>query len=289
MSKELQGVFFSLTAFSLFAITDITIKFILNIKMLSYLSMFMFLSIFSVIILSLFIIFFNNKNFNVSNKKWVLVKSVLNVINTLSSMFALSYLSLDKFYPIVFLQPIISTMIGSFFFKYKITTSEIMLILIGFLGVLLVSQFWIPNKIVILGIILALSTSLSGSFSSIVIKRYLQNENPINLAFYSMCASLVFSFLWLILSKDFIIPDSGQYFLIFIASFLPALGIIFFVKSYQSGSIKYVAPMQYIQLVWGFLFGFIIFNDYPNTATIFGALVIIFSCFIIVKKSQSAK
>ncbi len=289
MNKELQGIIFSLVAFSLFAITDVTIKFILNIKMLSYLSMFMFLSIFSVVILSAFILIFNHGKFGVNNKKWVLVKSVLNVINTLSSMFALSYLSLDKFYPIVFFQPIISTIIGGFIFKYKITINDMVLILIGFLGVLLISQFWISNKIVILGILLALSTSISGSFSSIVIKQHLQKENPINLAFYSMCASLAFSFLWFTFSTNFIAPNSEQYFLIFLASLFPALGIIFFVKSYQSGSIKYVAPMQYVQLVWGLLFGFIVFKDYPNLITIVGASIIIFSCFMIVKKSQNAK
>ena len=65
------------------------------------------------------------------------------------------------------------------------------------------------------------------------------------------------------------------------------LGILFFMKSYQGGYINSIAILQYTQILWGVVFGYILFQSIPNIYAISGAVIIIMANLLNLKTQSS--
>lgn len=79
---------------------------------------------------------------------------------------------------------------------------------------------------------------------------------------------------------DFQLPSLFILSLICIAALGTVLGTTFFMKAFQVAPIKYVAPTQYTQLIWGIIFGYLLFSDITSLNTLLGAAIIIIATII---------
>ncbi len=59
------------------------------------------------------------------------------------------------------------------------------------------------------------------------------------------------------------------------------------IAAYRSGSAVVVAPMQYSQILWAALYGFVFFGETPNRTTAIGAAIIIASGIYVVFREDS--
>ena len=53
-----------------------------------------------------------------------------------------------------------------------------------------------------------------------------------------------------------------------------ALGEILVIKALEVAHAVILAPLQYTMLIWGILYGYLIFSDLPDQWTMIGALII---------------
>ena len=66
--------------------------------------------------------------------------------------------------------------------------------------------------------------------------------------------------------------------------FVGALCVIF---AYRIGSAVVVAPMQYSQILWAVVYGYVFFGETPDRATAIGAAIIILSGIYVVFREET--
>ena len=71
--------------------------------------------------------------------------------------------------------------------------------------------------------------------------------------------------------------------------FLACCSSFFIISAYNSAEAVIVAPMQYSQMIWAVIFGFLIFNEMPDRLTLVGAGVIMASGLYIVLRESRAR
>jgi S-adenosylmethionine uptake transporter len=283
------GIILSFFAYTSFAFMDVVNKFLFSTQNIPFFSYMLWLDLaiifcllfYVVITKQLSILFFKSK-YPIS----LFIRSSLSVLNTLFSLIAISYLPFHLFYALAFLQPIIASLFAIFLFLEKPKLFNISCIISGFIGILIALEFWQGSlNFKLLGIIAGIGIPITGALSGIMVKKYMVDENTWKIAFYNVILSLLVACLYFIITKEkvYIINDLQIYLLIFIGGLLACIGMVFFMKSYQKGIVQNISIMQYTQIVWGVLFGYILFNNIPSFYNITGLLIIILSSFISIR------
>jgi drug/metabolite transporter (DMT)-like permease len=65
---------------------------------------------------------------------------------------------------------------------------------------------------------------------------------------------------------------------------LGGLANLWLSQSYKLSEVSLVSPLKYLALIFAIIFGYIIWDEIPTSKTLIGALLVIFSSFIIFKR-----
>jgi drug/metabolite transporter (DMT)-like permease len=64
---------------------------------------------------------------------------------------------------------------------------------------------------------------------------------------------------------------------------LGGLANLWLSQSYKLSEVSLVSPLKYLALIFAIIFGYLIWDEIPTSKTIIGALLVVFSSFIIFK------
>jgi len=78
-------------------------------------------------------------------------------------------------------------------------------------------------------------------------------------------------------------------FLLSMIGILGGLANLWLSQSYKLSEVSLVSPLKYLALIFAIIFGYIIWNEIPTSKTLIGALLVIFSSFIIFKREMTLK
>lgn len=280
MNQNITAVFFSFLSFTFFSIMDIISRYVLHNNLMDFTLYFFYIKTLTIVLFIVFGFLFARSNFFViKNKKVVFFRAILIAINAFCVTLALKYLPLDIFYALVFLMPLLATILSVPLLKEKLKFINIIGILIGFIGIL-VALNPTYHHYSIIGIILCFVVILSGALAGIIARKYLVNENPFTATFYSfLLAGLIAIFGLLINVKSGNVAlslPSVRLSIIILAGAIATLNASsFYMKAYQLGKSMYVAPIQYIQIIYGSFFGYWLFGDKIANNTLIGIIIII--------------
>jgi drug/metabolite transporter (DMT)-like permease len=84
-------------------------------------------------------------------------------------------------------------------------------------------------------------------------------------------------------------PNMIDLFLLSMIGILGGLANLWLSQSYKLSEVSLVSPLKYLALIFGIIFGYIIWDEIPTSKTIIGALLVIFSSFIIFKREMTLK
>jgi drug/metabolite transporter (DMT)-like permease len=70
---------------------------------------------------------------------------------------------------------------------------------------------------------------------------------------------------------------------------LGGLANLWLSQSYKLSEVSLVSPLKYLALIFAIIFGYIIWDEIPTSKTLIGALLVIFSSFIIFKREMTLK
>ncbi|MDR2007777.1 MAG: DMT family transporter [Alphaproteobacteria bacterium] len=288
-----MGILLSFLAYSSFAFMDTVNKFLFSSIDISFFSYMFWLDsaiLTALIIIGLFTSRLSLSIFKTKKAFWVFVRSLLSVGNTLCSLIAISHLPFHIFYSLAFMQPIIATLLSIFLFIERPNLRKIVLIILGFIGVLISIQIWdlSHSGFALIGILGGLGIAITGALSGIVVKKYLPTENTITIAIYNILLSMLVALGYFAFTgeKLFLTDNINTITLIALGGIFCALGMIFFMMSYQKGAVQSIVSMQYIQIIWGVLFGFILFATVPSLPAIIGVAIIMIANYINIKISK---
>ena len=191
--------------------------------------------------------------------------------------------SLNEIYPILFSAPLILTILSYFFLKENVGTRRWAAVFIGFVGVLIVSRpgtiyfTWALFGLFIAAVILAVNIT--------IIRSLAKSQSAIAFSFYGSISGLIISYI--LSSQNFIYPPNNDLLIFLACGIICGIAGLCICGASKILESSLFAPIQYIQLVAGFIFGYFFFGDLPNINEIFGSFIIVFSgLFIIYRQNK---
>ena len=279
------GLLLGVSGYSLFVFLDSIIKKYL-VQQYPIFEITFFICLFSFIPILITLTVVGNWNGLINNKIHIqLLRGILAIICGSLIINSLRYHALFEIYPILFATPLILTTLSYFVLKEKVSIVRWSVVLIGFMGVLIVSR---PGTF---HFTLAIMGLFIGAFIlaiNVLIIRFLANsQSSIAFAFYGSVAGLFVSG---IISYFNYVPVTLTDLLILILC-----GIIGGTAGLCiSGASKILessvfAPIQYVQLVVGFILGYLFFYDIPDKFEVIGSFIIVCSGLFLIYRENKLK
>lgn len=214
---------------------------------------------------------------------WLALRTGAAVATGVSAFYAFSVLPLAQTYAILFAAPLLITILAIPVLGETVRIHRWMAVLVGLAGVLVVLR---PGQTDLsLGHLAALVAAVGGSLASIVVRKIGSDERPVVMLLYPMMATFIIMACALPFAyKPMPIEHLGM--LGIIAAFAWVAGRLV-IAAYQAGEAAIIAPMQYSQIIWASIFGYLFFDEVIDGATALGAAIIIASgLYIVLRESR---
>ncbi|MFN3700028.1 MAG: DMT family transporter [Alphaproteobacteria bacterium] len=232
-----------------------------------------------------------------------IMRAVMNVGCSLLVFTSFIMLSLANVYAMIFAKPFFAALIAIFIYKEYVSAKRWGAIIIGFLGVLVILQPSATSLKVELLLPLTAAVFIALMFVS---ARSLKSCSPFILAFYPMFGTFLFTLPFVLFfgMPDFrIFITTGELEFVsfkpiplehapffFLIALLSGTGILCVSLAFRIAQAATVAPFLYTEMIWGILFGYLIFSDIPDIWMLFGTAIIISSgLYLIFNEGQRLK
>ncbi len=200
-------------------------------------------------------------------------RSVLLMATTGLFNAGISHLPLATATTIMFLTPILVTMLSIAVLGETVGLRRWVGIGLGFIGAVIVVQPWSSlDSSFSTGVLFLLGAAFTNASYQIA-TRQVRFDDPLTSLLYTAAGgALVTSVL---LPTNWTTPDVVGWTLMIGSGFAGALGHFFLIRAFRHAPASVVAPFSYSSLVWATVFGFLIWGQLPDTATWIGAAFIV--------------
>jgi drug/metabolite transporter (DMT)-like permease len=142
----------------------------------------------------------------------------------------------------------------------------------GFLGVMVMVR---PSSEIIQWVaIFPLLASLAGALRDITTRRISAYETSLSIFVFSTI-SIIFLGL-LTIPFGWSTPKFEDFALMGLSGLLVGGAHFILIERFRWAEAALLAPFKYVSMIWAVIFGFIIFNDFPDTWTLTGASFVVF-------------
>ena len=220
---------------------------------------------------------------------WHILRGVIMSGQVFCIFYAFSSIPMAQAYSFVFAAPIFSTVLTRLFLKEEIPFKKWAALFTGFAGIIVILR---PGFITIeIGMLSAL---LSGFLfaSGYVLGRFIgSKEAPYTFGFYPFLMAFLLSTLFLAFGdgKGLYIPHSYDLMLMMMTGAASAIALLFLSWAFNYAPVPSVSSFQYTQMIWGTMFGWLIFGELPDIWTYVGGLLIIASGAYMIWHDQKAQ
>lgn len=187
------------------------------------------------------------------------------------NVYAFTQMPLSTVYAILMCTPMLTTLLARFVLGEKHPRKVYALIACGFVGVAIslhpgvVEMSW-----AVAGCIF---TAGLGAVRAITLRKAGADETPLALLLFP---SLAMNIAYLIPALKVAAPLSAAHTgLLFVEGFLFTAGFIGTTMGYRKAPAAYAAMTHYSQIIWGILFGWLVFNNQPDALTLLGSAIIL--------------
>jgi len=208
------------------------------------------------------------------------LRCISGLIAIISIFIALRSLPLATVVSISFAAPIFTTILSIIFLSEKVGLYRWLAVIVGFVGIIIIVEPGLSslNIYYIYPIIFCLGLS----YVAIAI-RQLSKTEPVWLI--SLNFSLLITIAGVItIPFGWIIPSIKDLFLLSSVGILGGVANLWLSQSYKLSEVSLVTPLKYLALVFGIVFGYMIWDEVPSIKTLLGATLVIVSSVIIFRR-----
>ena len=277
------GLLLGVSGYAIFVFLDTIIKKYL-VQEYPIFEIIFFICLFSFIPILITLTFIGNWNGLINNKIHIqMFRGILGVICGALIVNSFKHHALIEIYPVLFSAPLILTSLSYFVLKEKVSILRWSVVLIGFIGVLIVSR---PGTfhftLAILGLFCGACIL---SINALIVRFFANSQSSIAFAFYGSLAGLFISGM---ISYFVYVPVAvTDLFVLILCGIMGGTGGLCISGASKMVESSVFAPIQYVQLVAGFILGYLFFKDLPDRFEVMGSLIIISSgLFLIYRESK---
>jgi S-adenosylmethionine uptake transporter len=283
MSDNLKGAALSLAAFGAYATHDVVVK-LLGEDYTAFQIMF-FSGLMGFPLVTMMLMGDRRDGTLIPRHPWwSILRSVSAVTTGVMGFFAFSVLPMATCYAIFFAMPLLITLVAIPLLGEKVGIRRGIAVIVGLCGVLIVLRPGGGDGFSI-GHLAALGAAVTGALTSVIVRKIGQEERsvvlmlyPMVLTFFAMGAVMPFVY------EPMPVEHLG---LTAVMAFLGMVGGLGIIAAYRAAPAVIVAPMQYSQIVWAALYGWLFFDEGVDLYTAVGSAVIIASGIYIVLREST--
>ncbi|WP_299957813.1 DMT family transporter [uncultured Roseobacter sp.] len=220
------------------------------------------------------------------------LRTLLHILGIGTMVTALKYLPLADAVAIAFVMPFIMLILGKYFLKEEVGARRLMACLVGFLGTLLVVQ---PSfREVGWPALLPVAVALNFAFFMLLTRQIARETDPIGLQAVSglmAVAVMVPALLWFkdsgIWNLQLIAVDTFDWTLLVSIGLLGTIAHLLMTWSLRYAPSTTLAPMQYLEIPFATVIGFLVFGDLPNNLAAVGILITIAAGLYVVLRERA--
>jgi drug/metabolite transporter (DMT)-like permease len=201
-----------------------------------------------------------------------ITRGALAVMSAVFFVYALSFVPLADAVAVTFIAPFMVTVMGALFLREPVGIRRWSAIAVGFIGTLIIIR---PGLGVVHPAMMLVVLAATCFAARQVLSRSLaaSDRTSTTIAYTSIASvallSLPLPFVW-------ITPEAPQQILLLISvAVFAALGELLVIKALEIALAVVVAPVHYSLIIWGTLYGWLIFGQLPDRWTSIGALIIL--------------
>lgn len=199
------------------------------------------------------------------------IRGVLGICSMVMVTVAFTTIPLAETYALVFLTPILVTVLSVFILRESMTPSRWLLLAVGFAGVMLVVRPGFRELEV--GHFAAIVAAIAASFSAIILKKISNNERRVSLLGVLLFYALIFNGVAMI--PDFQMPTLYQFGIFILIGLFGGTGQLVMIAATRRAAANQIAPTQYSQILWAILLGGMFYAEYPDTLAIIGLVIVV--------------
>ena len=212
-----------------------------------------------------------------------LIRGVFGLISGALVVYSFRKHALSEIYPILFSAPLFLTMISHFFLSEKVGFRRWTAVIIGFIGVLIVSRpGTIHFSISYLGLFIS---ALLMAVNISLVRKFSNNQSSIAFTFYAFLSAALIN--GILSFNNHITMTINDTLILLLCGIICGIAgnCLTIASKFLESSV--FAPIQYSQLISGAILGYIVFNDIPDFYEVLGSTIIIFSgVYIIYRETQ---
>jgi S-adenosylmethionine uptake transporter len=278
MQSHLRGALLSLAAFGFYATHDVVVKF-LGESYSAFQTMF-FSGLMGFPLITMLLLGDRRDGTLIPRHPWwTALRTVSSVVTGVMGFYAFSQLPMATCYAIFFAMPLLITLMAIPMLGEKVGIRRGLAVIVGLLGVLIVLRPG-EGQGYSLGHAAALGAATTGALSSVIVRKIGRDERSVVLMLYPMV--LTFLAMGALMPFVYLPMPATHLGLTAVMAGLGLMGAMASIASYRIAPAVIVAPMQYSQIIWAVLFGWLIFDETVDLYTGVGSAVIIASGIYIV-------
>lgn len=301
MSNVTLGAVFMLLSAFFFALMNACVKALTELGMPSMESVFFRSFIMVLIILIIYFYTFytlkrlEKKGAKIERKTYkkggylsLFVRVTMGGLSMLAVFYNISTIPLGTAAAFAQTTPIYAVIMGVIFLKERLSVSIVLATIIGFIGILLISNPDV-NGISLVNVFVGIFSGLSMAIAFVTLRGLKEYFSNMFLILAFGVGNSILGILGMFLPIDgvggFVVPSVKEWWLIALMGGFGTLGQHFLNKAYLNAPVGIVAPIDYTRILFSLLFGLILGDALPNLMTTSGILLIIISGILIVLPS----
>lgn len=300
MSNITSGVLFMLISAFCFALMNAFAKALNDAGVPPMESVFWRSIIMVIIALAIYIFAFFKERFSKNNaakpKKtyekggWfsLFIRVVMGGLSFLAVFYNISTIPLGTAAAFAQTMPIYAVILGAIFLKERLTPAIIIATIIGFIGILLISNPRL-NGISLVNVAVGIFSGLSLAIAFVSLRGLSRHFSTLFIILAFGVGNAILGALGMLLPLQgvggFVLPGGREWVLILCMGGFGTLGQVFLNRAYLYAPVGIVAPIDYTRILFSLLFGILLGDALPNLLTTSGILLIITSGVLIAMPS----
>lgn len=224
----------------------------------------------------LYMVFFKGKDkFHITKENFPLHlgRAGFGLISVLGNFYAVDHMLLSDASVLYNLAPFFCLIISFFWLKDKISKTQLLMIVLAFLGALMIIK---PTGNIVesqIGAAMGLVGAMGCGVAYIFIRKLgLNGEKTGNIIFFFTLFSVVISAPFVLF--HFSAMTSKQVLYLILVGITATLGQIFVTAAFVHAPAKEISVYDYTHVMFAAILGIFVFNQFPDTLSIFGYILI---------------
>ena len=217
-----------------------------------------------------------------------LIRGAVGTVMALTWFWGIARLPLAEAIALSFIAPLIALFLAAAMLREKIGPAAVGGSLLGFAGVLVIvlTRARMPLSAEgLAGAAAILVSAVLYAFNIVLMRRQAQVAGPAEVAFFQY--AVVLALLALAAPLLAVPPPAAVWPGLVLAAALALASGLLLAWAYARAEAQRLAPVEYTALIWGALWGWLIFDEAVGPATLVGGVLIIAGCWIAARPSAT--